>query len=321
MRTTTAPIATDNTIVERYHSHGVVELQLNRPRSRNAMNTVLYHRLASLLDKHSATVDAASPRGIISDDNHMNTKKRGGTRIIVLTANPTGRTFTAGMDILEANPNPNPNPNNNNNNNSAKNKNHLSDVLQAARTFMHALLRCRCIVIAGVYGAVTGIGVTLMLHCDIVFSTRSASFTTPFYLLGIIPEFASSRFFPRFLGHALTSRLLVQGQTVSADDMHHAGVIQFLDDNENDGGNYNNIGEKVVRYAVKWSEQLNNEQWTSVIKAKQVIRDPLREEAGEAIRKEFEVLLDLERSGVVQRLLASRVSDVQSAASRRRAML
>lgn len=314
MRNTAAIPDNNAVVVERYHSHGVVELQLNRPRSLNAMNSVLYNRLASLLDKHNATIDAnASDQNgtIVTNKQHHTAGDGKGdtrTRIIVLTSNPEGRTFTAGMDIFEANAQAS----------SDKTQSHLGDVLQAARTFMHALLRCRCIVIAGVYGAVTGIGVTLMLHCDIVFSSRTASFTTPFYLLGIIPEFASSRFFPRFLGHALTARLLMQGHTVSADDMLHVGAVQFFDDDDDHGSN---IGRKVVDYAMKWSGQLNDEQWTAVIKAKEVIRDPLKKEAEEAIRKEFEVLYYLERSGVLKRLLKSRVSNVRSAASRRRAML
>lgn len=97
--------------------------------------------------------------------------------------------------------------------------------------------------------------------------------------------------------------------------MHHAGVVQFLEGDDK-------IGERVVEYAVKWSKQLGEDEWTGVRKAKEMIRGPLRKEAEIAMREEFDVLYDLERSGVMQRLLASRVSHVQSAAaSRRRAML
>ena len=135
----------------------------------------------------------------------------GEIRAIVLTA--SGPSFTAGLDIQAA-------------------REDLQVILRSARNFMHVLMRCRCIVIAGVYGLVTAIGVTLLLHCDIVFAHPDSTFTTQFYLLGIVPEFSSSALFPKLLGPALTSRLLFQGHSVPAHEFVQRGVLQFLDERQ-----------------------------------------------------------------------------------------
>ena len=50
-------------------------------------------------------------------------------------------------------------------------------------------------------GIAIGIGTTMLFHCDYVLASTTATFTTPFIHLGLVPEGASSLLFPRTMGH------------------------------------------------------------------------------------------------------------------------
>lgn len=238
----------------------------------------MYLRAASLLNKHS---DNAS------------------TRVLVLTG--TGRVFCAGMDLKEASQH------------GDGQGSHLTGFLQAARSFMGALMTCNRIIVAGVFGSVTGIGVTLLTHCDIVLTHMDATFQTAFPSVGMVPEFASSFTFPLFFGFNLSSRLLLRNDTVSANDLQHAGCAEILDVTT-----YADIQAATVEHAMTWSERLNDEQFQSVIEAKYLIRKPIREKANEVIVSEFKAIDKMNEDGSLLRLIRAKYSQIQS---QRRAML
>ncbi|MDB5977197.1 MAG: enoyl-CoA hydratase, partial [Nevskia sp.] len=68
--------------------------------------------------------------------------------------------------------------------------------------FMRALASFPKPVIAAVNGIAIGIGVTLMLHSDLVYAGKGARLQMPFTNIGICPEFASSYLLPRLMGNA-----------------------------------------------------------------------------------------------------------------------
>lgn len=91
--------------------------------------------------------------------------------------------------------------------------------------FMTALMRCEKPVVAAVNGLAVGIGVTMLPHCDIVYASRMATFSTPFLQLGIAPEYASTITLPAIMGRAKAAEMLLLGEKFSADEAERAGLV------------------------------------------------------------------------------------------------
>jgi enoyl-CoA hydratase/carnithine racemase len=82
--------------------------------------------------------------------------------------------------------------------------------------------------IAGVDGPAIGIGTTLLLHCDLVYASDRAQFSTPFLALGLVPEAASSLLMPQRMGYARAFDMLVMGSVFSADEAKAAGLVNAV---------------------------------------------------------------------------------------------
>lgn len=96
---------------------------------------------------------------------------------------------------------------------------------KGAESFVRALPTIEKPIIAGVDGPAVGVGTTLLLHCDLVYATPAATFTTPFLDLGLVPEAASSLLAPERMGHALAFEMLVLGETFSASRALACGLV------------------------------------------------------------------------------------------------
>lgn len=93
--------------------------------------------------------------------------------------------------------------------------------------FMDALSTIDKPVIAAVSGVAVGIGVTLLLHCDLVYAGEQTRFHMPFVSLGICPEFASTYILPRLMGHVRAFELLFTGPFDAAKAREY-GLVNVL---------------------------------------------------------------------------------------------
>jgi enoyl-CoA hydratase/carnithine racemase len=97
-----------------------------------------------------------------------------------------------------------------------------------ATKFLYSLAHNVKPIIAAVDGVAIGIGTTMLFHCDYVLASNTATFSTPFIHLGLVPEGASSLLMPRTMGHQRAFATLVMGRTVSAEDARVAGFVNVV---------------------------------------------------------------------------------------------
>lgn len=168
---------TEHVLVEKVDK--ILVLTLNRPDKKNALTRVMYKTLAA---------------EIANSDSDPN------VRCILIKAN--GDMFTAGNDLADfaaigaATSAPGPDDGN---------------------PLLPALARARTPIVAAVNGRAVGIGVTMLLHCDMVYLANDASLITPFVNLALVPEAASSLLMPLRIGHVRAFEMFVLGEPVNAE--------------------------------------------------------------------------------------------------------
>jgi enoyl-CoA hydratase/carnithine racemase len=82
--------------------------------------------------------------------------------------------------------------------------------------------------IAGVDGLAIGVGTTMLLHCDLVYASPTASLRTPFLDLGLIQEAGSSITAPERMGYPRAFELICLGEPFSAERALQAGIVNAI---------------------------------------------------------------------------------------------
>lgn len=95
----------------------------------------------------------------------------------------------------------------------------------AAARFIQAIAGAQTPIVAAVNGVAVGVGVTMLLHCDLVYAAADAKFNFAFIDLGLLPEAASSYLLPRMLGYSGAAELLMLGQAFSAEKAQECGIV------------------------------------------------------------------------------------------------
>ena len=167
-------------------------LILNRPARRNALTPELARQLAHQIDE---------------------IEEAGEARVILLTG--AGGHFCSGLDLhwltsLRASPS------------IADLQHGLSDFQSA----VIAIVRCPIPVVAVVQGTAAGFGLDLALACDMRLAGTSASFTSAFARMGLVPDGGSTFTLPRLVGVGRALRVLMTNQTLDAPTAHAIGLVE-----------------------------------------------------------------------------------------------
>ena len=82
--------------------------------------------------------------------------------------------------------------------------------------------------IAAVDGLAIGIGTTMLLHCDLVYATPTASLRTPFLDLGLIQEAGSTLTAPARMGYPRAFEMICLGEPFGAERALQAGFVNAI---------------------------------------------------------------------------------------------
>jgi enoyl-CoA hydratase/carnithine racemase len=172
---------------------GVAILTLNRPRQRNAFNNQMYREMCEALR-------AARDDGAVS--------------AVVITGAPGA--FSAGQDLGEMA------------------ATELSDAREHGfADFMNCVIRFDKPILAAVNGVGVGLGLTLLLHCDIVYMAEEARLRPPFVTLGVVPEAASSYLLPAIVGFQRAAEVFYTAEWIDAARALELGIAsRVLPDGE-----------------------------------------------------------------------------------------
>ena len=95
-------------------------------------------------------------------------------------------------------------------------------------SFMDRLCEFDKPLLAAVNGVGVGIGLTLLLHCDVVFIAAGARLRPPFVTLGVVPEAASSHLLPAAIGWQRAAEVLFTADWIDAARAVELGLASRL---------------------------------------------------------------------------------------------
>ncbi|MES2835379.1 MAG: enoyl-CoA hydratase [Pseudomonadota bacterium] len=156
---------------------GVLTVTLNRADKKNAITQAMYAALADATER-TRTDDA----------------------IRVILFRSEGDSFSAGNDIADF---------------IALGSQTSGNLVEmGVFRFLKALADLDKPAVAAVRGRAVGIGLTLLLHCDMVVVAEDALLSVPFVNLALAPEAASSMLLPAVLGHQRAFELFALGEAI-----------------------------------------------------------------------------------------------------------
>jgi enoyl-CoA hydratase/carnithine racemase len=127
----------------------------------------------------------------------------GRVRAVIVTG--AGDAFSAGQDLGEMTSGP-------------------ADGAHGFPGFMDALCGFDKPLVAAVNGVGVGIGLTMLLHCDVVYVSERARLRAPFVPLGVVPEAASSYLLPVVVGWQHAAEVLFTADWIDAARAVQLGI-------------------------------------------------------------------------------------------------
>ncbi|MCP5043556.1 MAG: enoyl-CoA hydratase [bacterium] len=91
-----------------------------------------------------------------------------------------------------------------------------------------SLLRESKPVVAAVNGAAVGIGLTMILPCDVILASERARLGMGFIKMGLVPELASTHFLVQRMGFGRASEMCLSGRLYGAAQASEAGLVDRL---------------------------------------------------------------------------------------------
>jgi enoyl-CoA hydratase/carnithine racemase len=104
--------------------------------------------------------------------------------------------------------------------------------LSAFQSAVLAIARCPLPVIAVIQGTTAGFGLDLALACDLRLAGTSATFTSAFARMGLVPDGGSTFTLPRLIGVGSALRILFAGETLDSSRARALGLVDEVVEDE-----------------------------------------------------------------------------------------
>jgi 2-(1,2-epoxy-1,2-dihydrophenyl)acetyl-CoA isomerase len=168
---------------------GVALVTLERPEAMNAFNMQLKEELGLAMAECGEREDV---------------------RAVILTG--SGRAFSAGGDIVQMDPDRSP----------ATTRQRMLKLLSGT---VAPVARLEKPVIAAINGHCHGLGVSIAMACDIVYSAQSAVFSMAFTKVGLIPDGAAIFYLPRLVGLQRAKELIFTARRFDPQEALELGLV------------------------------------------------------------------------------------------------
>ncbi|MBR2742306.1 MAG: enoyl-CoA hydratase/isomerase family protein [Clostridia bacterium] len=180
-------------------SEGILTITISRPERYNAYTDNLCQELIDAFGEGDR------------DDN---------VRVIILTGDPKGKHFCAGMDLGNAG------------STFDITKTPLMEHRDSGGVLALAIFDCNKPVIAAINGSAVGVGFTMTLPCDFRIASNRGKYGAVFVRRGVVPDGCSSYFLPRIVGMSNAMKIALTGKVWKADELDKMGLYYKVVDPE-----------------------------------------------------------------------------------------
>ena len=225
-------------------SDNLAEIIIDRPEKKNSLTSEMYGDLKECFDR-------------ASDDIKI--------RLVILKGQ--GEVFTAGNDINDFVSVPE---------GVDCRETNVIKFIQTVSDFQKPI-------IANVNGLAIGIGVTILMHCDFVYSTKDTKFLLPFVNLGLCPEAASSILIPLNSNMLIAKEKLLLGEPFDSAEALNMGIVSKIYDTE----------KEMVETTSETAKKLCNLPSSSILFTKKLINQTFKEMIKNRILMEGQKLFEL----------------------------
>jgi enoyl-CoA hydratase/carnithine racemase len=167
--------------------NAVMRITLARPEKKNALTQAMYVAVGQAL-----------------------TRAESDPTVRVVLIDSEGDAFTAGNDIADF---------------AAIATGASSREQMQTHIFLEALARGTKPYVAAVAGLAVGVGVTMLMHCDVSYVAEDARLSTPFVNLALVPEAASTLLIPARIGYARAFQLFALGEPIDGKTAAAIGLV------------------------------------------------------------------------------------------------
>ena len=217
-------------------------IRLNRPRKLNAWTATMS---AEIIDAMTAWNQ---------DD---------GIGAIVLTGE--GRAFCAGADVgnfaerVETN-----------------RKGEGEQLRRGGGTNITHLIRQSKPTIAAINGYAVGVGLTMILPCDVRIASTNANLSIRFIKMGLMPELGSTHLLAQLIGLGNATEMCLTGRMVPAEDAHRMGLVTAV-----------TAPDDLLPVALAKAEEIANNSTRAVMMIKELLRkNPMEDDLDAVMERE-----------------------------------